>query len=205
MKILALDLSTSVGWAFFDKRKLEDYDFFKIDVVEWKSDIRSYKDYPGTYPQNFIEAAEEIAEKLVRLDLHFGPDLILIEETNQSRQRFSNKILEFIHFAANKALPKEKVNYITQMCWRASVGAYATKEDKKLNAKISRLKKKMKERGEKGPIKIDGKVVGRRTTKHHSIRVVKEEFGIDLMMKENDVADAICIGLAGTRLFKEKP
>lgn len=215
MKILALDLSTSTGWALFNKLTPISWGTLnKRSPANYKADIKSYEDYPEEYPKNFIDAARAIAQDCARLANEHNPDTIIIEEINQARSRLSQKILGFIHFAVCEELGNYDIKYLTSTCWRKLTDCYATKEDRNLNARISRHKKKRKEKlkkqltnGEisdkdfkqksKQPIKLDGKIVGSRNFKHHALRKVEDLLGIELKMKENDAADALLLGYAG--------
>ena len=208
-KLLSLDLSTSTGWALFDGRwKLETFGIFIEKPKSYKAEIKTYLDYPMAYPNNFIDCATRVASQVDDLIEKHKPDAIVIEETNRGRQRFSQKLLEFIHFTTIGVLTKREIKplYLTQKCWRDSVGAYATKEEKSWNAKVGRLKKKARAEGKVNavgalkPVKIDGEIAMRKSTKHFSLRVVKELYGIELGIKENDQADAILLGTAAWNL-----
>lgn len=199
MKILSLDLSTSTGYAILENSKLLDYGIITRKIPEFKMNIVKYTDYPESYPNNFIKTAILVASDCMKLLKEHKPDLVVIEETNLSRQRFSQKALEFIHFSVCTTLMKHKqeFKYLTQTCWRQAVGAYATAEDKKMSAKASRYRKK-------NNVKIaviDGKIYGKKTSKHHSVRVANELFGLDLILKDNDIADAINLAVAGERIY----
>ena len=64
--ILALDLSTHTGWCIVEKDgSISNYGVIDIKVKEYKAEIKTWKDYPPSYPVNFIEAAEEMASKVV--------------------------------------------------------------------------------------------------------------------------------------------
>jgi hypothetical protein len=211
MRILSLDLSTHTGWCVIEEDgSIPNYGLINIKVKDYKAEIKTWKDYPPSYPINFINAADEMAMKVMELYHKFKPDYVVYEEINIARQRLSNKLLDFIHYAVIKALlPFLHPSALTSKCWRDLTGCYATKEDKKLNSKISKLKSKRKKDlveanvGEqllinesKKAIKIDGKVVGRVTKKHMSVRLVNELLGTSFKLNDNDITDAILLGMA---------
>jgi hypothetical protein len=191
--IVALDLSTKPGWARF---QVKDGEIQKLqfDTIFPKKEIKQY----GHYPYNYIEFAKEIGQKLVS-DIYLihinHPEVeVVIEETTAGQNNYSQKILEFIHYSVLTGLQARKIPvfYIRTGTWRSKVGANLNAEEKKLNAKIARIKKTT---GSK-LAKIDGKVVGRRTRKHASLRCFKEHFGYELPLNMNDACEAVLIGLA---------
>ena len=87
--------------------------------------------------------------------------------------------------------PTSKVVYVNTSDWRKVIGGNLTKADKAMNIKVRKLKKA----GNKEALKALG-VRGKVTKKHVAIRYVNATFGLDLKMKDNDIADAICQGTA---------
>ena len=196
MDLLALDVSTKPGWAFFKDKKLVRYGTMFAD--------KEAKDFPFPYPFNFICLAEHITGRLCReiLDpclIECGNLKVIIEETNPGRNVYSQKKLEFIHYSLIKMLDVRKVCpiYIRDGSWKNAVGARQNAEEKKRNAQISRYKKKNDSKLAK--LDLDGsgklKVVGKLSDKHYAIRAFKEHFGIQLKREEEDAADAALIGL----------
>ncbi len=197
-KVLALDISTKTGWAVFEDGK----------PVAWGTLFpdRTSKDFGG-YPANFTYLARHLTRRLSseiiqdfaeRAGYGSNPDFsflgdVIIEETNSSRQNYSQKLLEFIHFCVVEELISRKITpkYVRTGEWRSAVNARQTPEEKRLNARISRIK----QRTGKKLAKIDGKVVGKKGRKHVAIRVVGELLGIQLKRKEEDAADALLLGL----------
>lgn len=193
MRVLTLDLSLSTGYAVFDV--IENHG---PELVAWgrlSSDQR-VNDY-GLYPYNYVKAAEDIARlSAIEVDA-YKPDVVVIEETNGSKSRYTQKILEFIHFAILKELEEgPKLAYINTGDWRRSLGIVMGKEDKKLNSKLSAAKRKARDKG----TKLDKKALGIRgkiNKKHLALRFVNEKYpSLNLKVKDDDVADAICLGLA---------
>lgn len=186
MRVLALDISSKTGYALFEKDELKSFDTLFVD--------QKVKDF-GPYPQNYIKFAEFITDGIYKKTvIPFDPEVVVIEETNASRQNYSQKTLEYIHFALNKKLGSEgrKVAYIRDGQWKRLVGAIQNTEERRLNQRIARLKKKTGKR----LAKIDGKVIGKRTRKHYALRAFKEIFGIELQRKFEDAADAALLGYA---------
>lgn len=193
-RLLALDLSTKTGYAIFDADKLVEY-----DVVQNNRTVHEY----GSYPYSYMAAAVEVAINVQLIVKLHRPDVVVIEETNGSKSRYTQKILEFIHLAVLRELQELRmlgnVVYINTSDWRKAVGGHLSKEDKKLNAKVSKAKKRAKVDG-KLDIKLFNKykkelgVKGRTNKKHVAIRVANTLFGLNLKPKDNDKADAICLG-----------
>jgi hypothetical protein len=189
-RILSIDMAaTKSGWAFFLNGKVQEFGTVFIDVGPT---------YFGSYPFNFPKFARYVAERLATeiVDV-WKPSEVILEETNPGKNVYAQKQLEMVHFAFIEEMAKRNmpVNYVRTGVWRSLVGAYQNSEEKRLNAKIGRMKVKS---GSPKPVKIDGKVVGKKTRKHVALRRVRELFGIELKMKDNDTAEAILLGLAAT-------
>lgn len=198
-KLLCLDISTKTGFAVFDDEK----------PVLWGTVFpdKTALDF-GAYPENYVRWAEYLANRLfsvlsldhqVYLGLEDGSPRyeVVIEETNASKQNYSQKILEYLHFCIVKRLASAgcQVKYVRTGEWRKATASRLSKEEKALNAKIARIKKQT---GSK-LAKIDGKVVGRKGRKHVALRRVEELLGIPLMRKDEDAADALLLGLGYLR------
>ena len=210
MKILALDLALTTGYAVLEGERLIKYGSVKVKVSNWKSNLNDYRQYPKEFPFNLINAANDLANLISGLVTEQAPDLIVIEDTVRGRQRTSQKLLEFIHFAVFSALyGKVPIRLLTVNCWRKELGVFANEEEKKVNSRISKEKKRIKKdlmnQGHseedtkrvlaKG-VSLDGKRIGRKKSKHFSIRKVKELFDIDLKLNEDDIADSILLACA---------
>lgn len=188
-KVLALDVSTKTGWALFENG----------EPVAWGTMFpdKTVKDF-GQYPVNFVLLAKYLSTRLyceiVLPTKEKASNLeVIIEETNSSKQNYSQKLLEYMHFCIVDRMFENDIRpkYIRTGEWRKHVDAHMSKEEKSLNAKIARIKKKT---GKK-LAKIDGKVVGKKGRKHVALRRVKEVFGIELLRKDEDAADALLLGL----------
>lgn len=193
-KVLALDISTKTGWALFENGT----------PVSWGTLFpdKTVKDF-GAYPINFVRYCQYIAYKIIQEIvspiLNKSSDYleVVIEETNASKQNYSQKILEFLHFCVVESLYDLGLNpkYIRTGEWRKFTDSKMSKEEKAINAKIAKIKKQT---GKK-LAKIDGKVVGKKSRKHVAIRRVEEILNIPLLRKDDDAADALLLGLAYIR------
>lgn len=185
MRVLGLDISSKAGWAFREDDQPYVFGGLKLDHP-----IISY----GEYPWNFDSASNIMAAQLHEMVLRFKPDVIVIEETNLGKSRYAQKSLEFTHKALLQLLKgyPSKIIYLSSSSWRQALGLQMSKEDKKNNAKLSKAKKAAAEYG----VKLDKKtlgVKGKINKKHLALRYVNETFGLNLKVKDNDAADAICL------------
>lgn len=239
MKILAFDLSTKTGWALFENEKLMCYGQLKSLV---RGDECSFD-----YPKNYIEMATVMANEVKKKIESNKPDWIVTEETNKGKNRYSQKQLEFIHFAVNNAV-NERFFYIDTSDWRTTLGITLDKGQRKDNRTINaargeefdrvfkicaahlhlelqmelskcankREQNKVNKTFEKKVTieakkmmrsyryKEEGKVVGKINCKTLSVNYVNEKFSLQLKKKDNDIADAICIGQAFITKLKNK-
>lgn len=193
MKALALDISTSAGWALMEAGTL-----VKFGGIELEKTVKEY----GEYPWSYLFATWEMANRLSSLVHELRPDVVVVEETNLGRNRYSQKTLEFIHCNMlrnlREWLPEEtppNVIYISSSSWRKCIGMEMSKEDKKNNSTLSRAKSRAKSKGEKLDKSALG-LKGRVTKKHLAVRFANATYGLQLKMKDNDQADAICLGTA---------
>jgi Holliday junction resolvasome RuvABC endonuclease subunit len=183
MKTLALDLSTKTGWALFDGAQLVSFGNLTLP--------KSVKDY-GNYPLGWLDAINEMTQCVVNVVTTTKPDIIIIEETNLGRNRYSQKILEFLHYSillwlkCNTVTP---IKYVSTSSWRKALQLFLTKDDKKNNTKVNRANREGLSKKELG---LSGKV----TQKHLSVRFVNALFKLELKLKDNDIADAVCLGWA---------
>ncbi|WNM70300.1 hypothetical protein [Myxococcus phage Mx1] len=193
MRVLGLDLSTRPGWSFFEGDQLVSFGNLSLDKT-----IYEY----GMYPWNYVGATEDVGALLFDKVLELNPDVVVIEETNLGKSRYAQKTLEFIHLDVLRRLrrwmqerPDREVIYLSSSSWRQALGLQMSKEDKKNNAKLAKAKKKAEEWG----VKLDKKAIGVKgkiNKKHVALRFVNETFGLNLKVKQNDAADAICLAAA---------
>lgn|GEM_PF-2626038 len=168
-KIVGLDLANTTGYAILAESKLTGY-----GVLNSTHPAETFRCHDYTY----IERAKSLSRLCKELIIKESPDLIVIEQTNKSKSRFTQKQLEFIHYAVLEDLReyRDKIIYIDTSAWRTGLSLNATKEDRKHNALV---KKKL----------ARGKI----TPKHRSVRWANETFDLTLKLKDNDIADAIAL------------
>jgi len=186
-RILALDISTQTGWAIIDEEeKLVDHGTIVQKV--WGKNAPYNTEEEG-YPFNYVDAAKRMMLNIFDVYHKFIPDVVVIEETNKGKNRFAQKMLEFIHCLVVDVCRDEEIRviYLDTSKWRQTMGLYMSKEDKQNNADIRKAKKEGK--------KARGKI----TKKHLSVRMVNKLYNLNMKMKDNDVCDAILVGLAYLR------
>lgn len=191
MKILALDVSTNTGFAV-----LEDSNPVFISASGTIRLDKTKKEF-GDYPLNFVYSSKSMVDRIVQEVHATEPDVVVIEETNGSRNRFVQKQLEFIHAFLIKSLYEDFgiiPIYVNTSDWRKILDIHMTNQDKKNNAKISKANRMGRKRSNE--IKKTLGIKGKTTKKHLAVRFVNEQFNLDLKMKNNDEAEAICLGLA---------
>lgn len=200
---IALDLSTNTGFAIFKNKKLIKYDVFTAKVPNYKSDVKSFKDFPKEYPFNFFDTANCIADRCIEIIQENKIKKVVIEHPEGAKQRLSQRLLEWIHFALILRLRQVGIEfrYLLVHDWRESVGCYIKKwpEYQKYNQKVRQAKKKATPTKSGMLIaKIDGKRVSPINQKKLSIILANEKYGIDI--KNDNIADAINLGRAAIEL-----
>ena len=200
--VLSIDASTKTGWSLGEvcggEYKLKAY-----------ATIGPIARPPLPYPYDYAEWARLCGEEIKNLVWEHRPDVIIVEETaGGSKSNFSQKILEFIHremidcFAAYKKQRDFELVYFKTGEWRSAIGARMTTTESKQNKFVIKTKAKT---GKKLAKDDKGKVVGRVTKKHVNVRRANELFGLNLVLKDNDQADAILMGAAWFEVRKNSP
>lgn len=191
--ILALDLSTSIGWAVLDEKEtVLDY-----GTIATAKPVLSY----GLYPWCYLFMADELALHILGLVDRLKPTSVIIEETNLGKSRYAQKALEFIHSAVLRTLIRTHrgwVRYVSSSAWRRALNLQLTAEDRRANGKLSKAKRRAKDMNTKLDKKALG-VRGRVGKKHLSVRWVNNTYNLGLKMKDDDIADAICLGVGFLR------
>jgi len=171
MKLLTLDISTAcTGWALFENLKLIDYGSI-TPKIKGITKLR--------YPYSSMARILAMADEIEALTFGINPDKIIIEEVNRGISRKSQKPLDAVHFFILDRIIDYDIEYIDsdgRDGWRSMLGLRLTDEDKKHNRSRKTARKD----------KIN--------KKHLAIRYVKANFGLELSIKDNDIADAIGIG-----------
>jgi len=195
-KILALDLSSNAGFAvILDEPKPTIIHYG--NVVMSRPKIAAF----GAFPMCYVWAAEDVAKQCIELVRQHQPDVIAIEETNHGRASgYSQKFLEYLHFALLQGLVDmirpDQVKYISTGDWRRTLGIKMSKDDVNNNRKARGANKVGSTAAEKKKAREAAGVSGKVTTKHLSVRYVNEHFDQKFILKDNDIADAICVGMA---------
>jgi len=203
MRVLSLDASTKSGWALFVDGKLTDSGALTPVKIE---DFNVNKDpqLSPHYPYNIFDGARQVSVLVHELLMKCSPvDVVVVENTNKGKNRHTQRFLEFMHFCILGMLRsvKQPMVYMDTSEWRQIMGLAATKEDKKSNAKLSKAKRVALAAG----VKLDKKTLGIKgkiNVKHRAVRMVNEQYGKKLKMKDNDEADAILMGEAYCRRQK---
>ena len=140
MRLMGLDLSTKTGWSIVDDGKLICFG----TVVEKPDGNNSHP----SYPHNYIECAKTIARRVATLVRCNLPEMVIIEETNKGKNRFSQKLLEFIHYAINESLREFDwldVSYIDTSAWRKAVAVDFNDDEMESKKDLRKAKSSSKE------------------------------------------------------------
>lgn len=191
MRLLALDLSSKTGWALFEsiqdaKAKPKDHGLLTLK--------KTVKDF-GEFPSNYLIAAKSQAKLVLDLVKEKEPNIVVIEEINLGRSRYTQKYLDFLHCCIIDGLVEDGVKtvYISSSSWRKKLTITNSKEDRAANTALSKAKSLAKKQGvalDKKTLGIKGKI----TKKHLAVRWCNENFGYDFKISDNDICDAICLG-----------
>ncbi len=180
MRILALDISSHTGWAILEDDKIISYG--KIDI--------SCED--SSWPLGVLNWAKQVTIHIFELIEKEKFDRVIVERANSSRFRNSQNFLDFTHcLLINKLVDAghySKLLYIDSSHWRKICVIKLTNEQKKQN----RLAKQASNSGK--ILKIDGKRKGKVTKKHLAVNWVNEKYNLEFRLKDNDIAEAICLG-----------
>lgn len=205
MRLLCLDLSTHAGFADFEWDGSSKPTLTSHGTIHLGKNVLEYGPYPFCYPR----AAQEMAKKILSYSglLNQPVDVFVVEEINLGRNRYTQKILENVHRSVLDVLAlyldqhKEeagrdvRVVYLDSSEWRHNLGLRMSKEQKRSNAKLSKAKRLVAESGAKLDKKSLG-IKGKTTPKHLAVAYANQAYDLRLKMKDNDAADAICLGLA---------
>lgn len=193
-RVLALDISTKTGWAVVDMSK-KSFKLIQAGTLPKVSEPDTAK-----YPINYIHWARKCSQYIYDLIEEYKPDEFVIEETSKgSKNNMSQKIIEFIHFQvalfflnsdlAGIAYPR---TYFLTEEWRRICGCVMTKEEKKQNAEVRKQHKK----GIKVAKSKENNRIGLIGKKHVNVRVANSVYGLDLILKDEDRADALLLAHA---------
>jgi Holliday junction resolvasome RuvABC endonuclease subunit len=199
MRVLAIDASTHAGWALLEGEPGDlKPQLVAQGLIENSQPIQAYGDYPACY----LAATAAIVERLSELVKAYDPNVVVVEEVNLGKSRYAQRALEWIHCQLMEMLLPLgwSVVYISSSSWRQALGLVMSKEDKKNNSKLSKARKiaastAMSIHEAKKRVGVRGRI----NKKHLAVRFVNELYGLNFKVKDNDRADAICLGLAYLR------
>jgi len=197
-RYISLDISTNTGYAVFHDNKLIKYGVFTKKVKEYKANIKSYKDFPKEYPDNYLVTANTISTMCINIILANDIDYVVIEHPEQSKQRMSQRLLEWMHLTLVQKLKKLKIpfKYILVKDWRQFVNCYISHWPD-LHEKNKQIRKIKNKTGKKIAM-IEGKRVGRINQKKLSIIIANNTYSLNI--KNDNIADAINMGRAAYEL-----
>jgi Holliday junction resolvasome RuvABC endonuclease subunit len=182
---MAIDLSTNTGWAVLENRKLLKYGLITLDISDFDINGRAHKN--PAYPYNFIDKAESFTATIRKLIDTYAPEVVILENTVLGRNRHAQRMLEFLHYSFLKNIrgASYRLRYMDPSEWRKVLEMRMNDEQKAHNKLVKA-----------------GTARGKITKKHLSVQFANKTFGLSLIMKDNDMADAIGLGLAGTIVEK---
>lgn len=214
MIITALDLSIRTGIAVFDTSKIgeeilieaSNYDCkhkspLSLNLIE-KDQSKSRKrksnrmKYDSSnHPDDFVEFIDqyinELILKIIELTQDKRVDIFVIEQTNKGRDRWRQKMLEWLHLIFYQKINypiKKRIEYVDSFEWAKILNLSLSKHERKHNKEIRQHNRSKSE--------SQTRMTGITDSKDLSIRFAEEKFNLKLLKKENDIADAICLGYA---------
>jgi len=214
-RVLSLDISSKTGWGFFKVSTSN------IRLIECGRLPKTNLDANLPYPEDYLQWASYTWQEMESLLDRFNPTHIAVEETTikvTGSNNFSQKFLEWCHYHLATYLvnnPLLDYRYFKTDEWRKVVGCNTmTDADKKHNKLYRETKKAMPDEyktdsdGEyilkkkkkilKPKIVKDstGKRISLVDKKDLNIRKANELFGLNLIKKDEDIADGALLGYA---------
>lgn len=186
--LLTIDYSTnSTGYAIFDIQARKP--------LEWGFIVPKIKKVARLYPDASLLKMKDVARQIVEIVEKIHPAVILIEEVNRGISRIGQKTLSGGHFI----LLDQLIDYLHIIKfkdsdgatgWRKQLKLILSDQDKVINKDIRDFNKKVKKKDQKVLI----------TKKHLACRyvndVLKMNFDVDANPHDNDIVDALGIGLS---------
>ncbi len=204
MKWLALDPSSRTGYAIFEGSSLLEYGLIEKEIKNFKFDVSNYTQLPPDYPMNFIEATSCMAKEIMLIVKNHDIKWVVMEHTESSMHRFSQRYLEWLHMGLVLSFAKAKIpmQYLLNSDWRKAAKCYLKDwpEYDKHNKEVRKLKKKATptKSGAKVAKNEDGKIVTIIDQKKLSMLVASKYVGKTI---DNDnTSDAILLGVASLKL-----
>lgn len=219
MKIISIDLSSNTGVAYFDTEqqdclidcfdfslkhgtpmtlykttKLTDDQLARKRKIPRKRQLEKYD--PSNHPYDFLLYVSGYIDQLVSeinaRHWFIELDVMLLEQTNKGRDRWRQKLLEWLHHELCQRFSDKapfKIKYIDTMAWRRILGIKVSRIDKKENRRIRKFNKEAKEKGET-------MIQGITKDKDVAIEFCEKTFNLSMKKKDHNVADSICLGFA---------
>lgn len=197
MRVLSFDLSTSAGFACLEGEIGGPLPtILGVGVVANSKIIQEY----GEYPYNYLAAAQDISSRLLEKVAEYKPDVVVVEDSQLGKNRYSQKILEFVHCTLLIGLRLNfdgPVKYYPPSAWRSALKISMSKDDRKNNSKISKAKKLVAAEGisiheAKKRLGVKGKV----GKKHLSVRYINNLYNLGFKVStDDDKADAVALSL----------
>jgi Holliday junction resolvasome RuvABC endonuclease subunit len=190
-RVLTLDISTKTGYSVATSSDEGIH-------LEAHGQIPKVECPDERYPDSYVSWAYLCYDAIEKLFNEHAPDVLVIEETTKSKNSFSQKILEYVHFLVAKLIKETGIKcvYFQTGTWRKEVGSYANDMEKKHNKEVREYKKKNKTIV---AYDIKGKRIGLIGKKHVTIRLINEIFGKyfkEPMRKKNeDECDAMALAI----------
>jgi len=223
MKIISIDLSVSTGVAYFDigepELLIDVFDYTnkrdtplstqKIlkkpneEMVKKPKKKRQILKYDSSnHPYDFLEFTQKYINGLIDeiVNRKWSFDNVILEQTNKGRDRWKQKQLEWLHyklcmllvtFEGTKVFQNNYgIKYIDTMEWRKILGIKMDRDQRKSNKMIRTHNLEAKENVD---IKRIRGIVNAKTL---AVDFANERFGLNMIKKHNNIADAICVGYA---------
>jgi len=188
MKILSLDISTKTGYCVLE------IDNEKYNLIE-SGTIKQQEKPKLDYPDDYLMWGNNCANDIINIIKKHNPDHLVIEETSKgSKNNFSQKILEFIHYLVGKYIVENKIPrtyYFTEQ-WRRICGCVMNDAEKAQGKSVRTQRKD----GIKVAKNLEGKRIGKITRKHVNVRRANEIFNLNLILKNEDQADSLLLAYA---------
>ena len=205
MRWLSLDPSSYTGYAIFNDSELVRYGMIEIKIKDYTTDVRKYSDLPKTYPDNLMNAAQEMAAAVRKIIETENIEFVVLEHSEPSKRRFSQKYLEWLHFCLITEFKQLQVRYqyLLNSDWRKVVKCYLSQwpEYRQHNALVAKTKRSSKPTASGAKVaKIDGKIVSPIDRKKLSVIIANKFFNLSLPLTQDDLGDAINLGRAAIEL-----
>jgi hypothetical protein len=193
--VLSLDLSSKTGWALFSSTD------GGLELLQWGR-IDKTSAPGGGFPESYVKWAYKCFGSILELIEKHSPTVLVIEQTSGgSKSVTSQKILEWIHFLLARYIVESKVksHYFLTEEWRRIIECNKMSDaDKKRNKAVRDYKKKNP--GVRVARDINNKIIGLIKKKHLNVRkaneLYAEKMGKELIMDDEDLADALGLGTA---------